>query len=269
MTSIAFRPAKARNRLLLILLFAAIAQFASAQSPAPPQPGAPASPFAFDAVTIKPDSSANGYWKNTADGFSMSGPLIAAIYSAFGVHMENQFVGMPSWVHSDHFAIEAKMDPETAAALGKLPPTEQWHQRTLMLQALLADRFALKFHHATKELPVYELTVAKGGIRMKKSASETGGHGMYSNGKIEATSTSLANLVMNLPSQVGRIVIDKTGLEGAYDVTLEWAPEGADSSDTLPSIFTAIEEQLGLKLVPAKDPVDVIVVDHIERPSEN
>jgi len=269
MTGLTLPPARVRDKFLRLVFFVAVSACAFAQAPTPQQQNPPAPRFSYDVVTIKPDNTSNGYWRNTADGISVSGPLTSAIYGAFGVFMENQVAGLPPWAYSDHFAIEAKMDPETAAALLKLPPTEQWRQRTLMLQAMLADRFALKFHRTTKELPVYELTIAKGGIRMKKSATETGGHAAYWNGKIEASSISIASFVMNLESRVGRVVVDKTGLEGGYDFTLEWAPDGADASDPRPSIFTALEEQLGLKLEPSRGPVDVIVVDHIERPTAN
>lgn len=269
MTGFAFLPARVRCGLVLLAFLPAFSVFAVAQAAAPPRQNSPAPKFSYDVVTVKPDDSSNGYWRNTDDGISTSGPLVGAISSAFGVFMEGQIVGLPAWVYSDHFAIQAKMDPDTAATLLKLPPIEQWQQRTLMLQALLADRFALKFHRTTKELPVYELRIAKGGIRMKESASETGGHALYWSGKVEAHSVSIASFAMNLESRVGRVVVDKTGLEGNYDFTLEWAPDGADASDTRPSIFTALEEQLGLKLVPAKGPVDVIVVDHIERPTAN
>ena len=254
---------------VVFLLAVSASAFAQAAAPAPAQQNAAAPAFAYDVVTIKPDDASNNYWRNTADGFSMSGPLFTAIFSAFGVFMDDQISGLPPWAYSEHFAIQAKMDPETAAALLKLPPAEQSRQRMLMLQALLADRFALRFHRTTRELPVYELTVAKSGVRMKKSATETGGHTMYANGKIEAVSTSIPSLTMNLGGRVGRMVVDKTGLEGGYDFTLEYAPDGADASDPRPSIFTALEEQLGLKLVPAKGPADVIVIDRIERPSEN
>jgi uncharacterized protein (TIGR03435 family) len=162
------------------------------------------------------------------------------------------------------------MDADAAVALEKLPTMERWKQSQLMLQALLADRFALKVHHETKDLPIYELTVAKGGCKMKQTAPDSsGGNAVYSSGKITAHSVSVESLAVNLSFTVGRVIVNKTGLEGGYDLTLEYAPDGADASDKRPSIFTALEEQLGLKLVPAKGPVDVIVVDHVERPSEN
>jgi uncharacterized protein (TIGR03435 family) len=114
------------------------------------------------------------------------------------------------------------------------------------------------------------LTVAKGGPKLKKTAADGyGGNATYASGKVTAHEISVEALAANLSFTIGRIVVNKTGIEGGYDFTLDYAPEGADASDTRPSIFTALEEQLGLKLVPSRGPVDVIVVDHIERPTEN
>ncbi len=224
----------------------------------------------YDAVTIKVDKSGKVFWSNTEDGFSTGGMLTATlIRSAYGLLMANQIVGLPGWANSELLEVQAKMDADTAATLAKLPPMEQWRQRQKMLQDLLADRFALKLHHATKQLPIYVLTVAGGGSKLKKSAADKGGSGSYSNGKIEAEATSVENLAMNLSSTVGRFIEDRTGLAGGYDLTLEWAPVGAEADDPRPSIFTAMEEQLGLKLKPGQGPVDTIVIDSIQRPSEN
>ena len=226
--------------------------------------------FSYDAVTIKLDDSGKVSWRNTPDGFLASGTLVTnLIQTAYGLTMQDQIVGLPGWANSERLEVQAKMDADTAAALGKLPPEEQWEQRKKMLQALLAERFGLKVHHTTKQLPIYVLTVASGGSKFKKSATDTGGSGMYSNGKIEVRATSIESLAMNLSHTVGRIIVDKTELAGGYDFTLEWAPEGAAPDDPRPSIFTALEEQLGLKLKSTQGPVDAIVVDSIQRASEN
>ncbi|MGA3130993.1 MAG: TIGR03435 family protein [Terracidiphilus sp.] len=271
MTSIAFRPAKTRNELLLIFIFAAIAQFVFAQAPAPQPQNAQAPTFRYDAVTIKPDPDGHGFFKLSPDSFSMGGnPTWVLIRSAYGVLLEDQVAGLPGWAKSEPIAVQAKMDQETAAALAKLPPMERWKQMQLMLQAMLADGFGLKAHRESKDLPIYVLTVAKGGVKMKKTAPDGyGGNASYSSGKVTAHEISVDALAANLSFTVGREVVNKTGLDGGYDYTLDYAPDGADPSDTRPSIFTALEEQLGLKLEPARGPVDVIVVDHIERPSEN
>lgn len=243
------------------------------QAPAAAPPTAQAAPipqYEYAVATVKPDKSegVQSYWRNTLDGFSAITPPIGLIMGAYDVHMPGQVVGLPAWANSETFTIEAKMDGDTVAALAKLQPQEQWQQRQKMLQALLADRFALKIHRTTKELPIYVLTVVDAG-KLKKSASEMGGSTSYSNAKIVAHGVSIESLAMNLTNTVGRMVVNQTGLPGGYDFTLEWAPEGADASDPRPSIFTALEEQMGLKLKPAQGPVDTIVVDSIERPSAN
>jgi uncharacterized protein (TIGR03435 family) len=167
------------------------------------------------------------------------------------------------------------------AAMKKLPDAEQSHQHQLMMQSLLADRFQLRVHHATKMLPVYDLVVAKGGLKLKETAEDENsgwskGRGSYSGHRI-----STDDLVFILSNEVGRIIVDKTGLAGKYDIALKWTPDEMAASagqqanasppaaDAPPSIFTALEEQLGLKLESAKGPVDTIVVDHVEKPSEN
>jgi uncharacterized protein (TIGR03435 family) len=273
MTSNDRRPIAWRSGFLLTAVITAVSAPAFCQTapPAPQQQDSPAATFRYDVVTIKPDPTGHGFMKRTPDSFSMGGmPVVTVIRNAYGVLMDDQLIGLPGWAQSEPITIEAKMDADAAAAFGKLPPMEQWKQSQLMLQALLADRFGLKIHHEAKDLPIYELTIAKGGCKMKQTAPDSGGgNAVYSSGKITAHSISVESLAVNLSFTVGRVIVNKTGLEGGYDLTLEYAPDGADASDPRPSIFTALEEQLGLKLVPAKGPVDVIVVDQIERPTAN
>jgi len=129
---------------------------------------------------------------------------------------------------------------------------------------------ALKYHIEKRELPVYELAIAKHGPKMKMSAPGESGSSMMSPGKLTAHQFLAISLAGTLSGVVGRVVIDKTGLTGVYDVDLTWAwHDEPGSGDNGPSIFTALQEQLGLKLEPAKAPIDVVVIDHIERPSEN
>ena len=261
-----------RNRFLLTFVLAALSSAAVSQTaPPPPQHHDTQTTFAYDAVTIKPDPDGHGFFKLSPDSFSMGGmPAWVLIRSAYGVLMEGQVVGLPGWAKTEPIAVEAKMDADTTRALRKLPPMEQWKQMQLMLQAMLADRFALKAHRETNDLPIYELTVAKGGSKMKQTSPDTtGGNANYASGKVTAHQISIESLAANLSFAVGRVVVNKTGLDGGYDFTLDYAPDSADPSDTRPSIFTALEEQLGLKLEPARGSVDVIVVDHIERPTPN
>jgi uncharacterized protein (TIGR03435 family) len=164
-----------------------------------------------------------------------------------------------------------------------------FEQRRTMFQQILAERFKLVAHHETRELPIYELTIGKNGSRLKESAADDPASAptrrkgmMWGRGKVTATDGSLSMLIAPLSRQLGRIIVDKTGLNGRYDFTLEWTPEGAAAppaggspsgtappDQSGPDIFTAIQEQLGLKLKSTKGPVDVIVIDHIEKPSAN
>jgi len=154
-----------------------------------------------------------------------------------------------------------------------------------MIQAMLADRFKLLAHHEIREQPVYELVIAKNGPKLQEAkpaeGSDPGGTVESRAGQIAAKNVVVSQLVTRLTQTLGRTVVDKTeGLKGKYDFMLIWAPDEAGSSPssasssappdpTGPSIFTAIQEQLGLKLEPAKGPVDCLVIDHLEQPSEN
>jgi uncharacterized protein (TIGR03435 family) len=206
------------------------------------------------------------------DGFSAKNvTLWGLIYNAYDVRPAYPVKGLPGWADSTQFNVEAKMDDSTLASLQSLPPQQQNERRLLMLQSLLADRFQLRIHHETAEHPVYELVIAKGGFKLKESQSgKTGGR--VGNGQIQYMSSPISSLAFTLSNDeaVGRLVLDKTGLTGHYDITLRWTPDDRHGSeDTEPSIFTALDEQLGLKLVPAKAPVDTIVVDHAALPSQN
>lgn len=236
---------------------------------APSAPPASTAPLEFEVATIKPDNSGKGSWRNTSDGFITSGTsALRLIMSAYSLSLPQQVIGLPAWASSDPFEVVAKMDGDTAAALAKLPPQQQWNERQKMMQALLAERFGLKVHHETRQMPIYVLTVVDPG-KLKPSANGAEGQAVYSNAKITAHALSVDSLMLNMTNNVGRIIINQTGLKVTYDFTLEWAPDGADPSDPRPSIFTALDEQLGLKLKPSQGPVDAIVIDHVQRPSEN
>ncbi len=193
--------------------------------------------------------------------------------------LDDKFIGIPGWANDENFDIEAKVDPAEVAVFQKL----NFDKRQLMVQALLADRFKLRAHHETRELPIYELVIAKNGPKLQ--ASETNpvpGDITVGRGRITGKNVVMYRLETALTRTLGRTIVDKTGLRGPYDFTLNWTPDDADpSSSQSPngaaqetdaswgSIFTAIQEQLGLKLVPAKGPVEVLIVDHVEYPSAN
>jgi uncharacterized protein (TIGR03435 family) len=189
--------------------------------------------------------------------------LKSLITSAYGVH-EGLIFGLPRWAEDARYDIRAKVtdaDPTVLITMSR-------EQRRALMSAMLKDRFKLEVHPVTKELPVFDLIVTKAGPRFSESTREP----HVEVHKLEMTGTGVPILALSsfLEELVGRSVVDKTGLKGAYDFHLQWDPDlsGADS-DSFPSIFTALQEQLGLKLQPSKGPVKTLLVDHIERPSES
>jgi uncharacterized protein (TIGR03435 family) len=145
----------------------------------------------------------------------------------------------------------------------------------VMLQRLLEDRFRLKVHYEQRVMSLYEMTVAKGGVRMKSAHPVDPEHGSMSmsNGKLEGDNVPMAFIPVMFALELERPVEDKTSTGGDFDFELHWTGMGETGSDngenSAPSLFTAVQEQLGLKLQPGKGPVWVIVVDHAEMPSEN
>jgi len=227
---------------------------------------------AYDIVSVKPHKSSSGGGVRIApDGEYIEGTTVSnLIMNAYELTMPSQISDLPAWADSDEFDIEAKMDEYTTAAIQKLPQDERWREQDLMMQALLADRFQLKVHHETRELPVYDLVIAKGGPKMKAAPADLHSGWSMGNGRFEGKSVPIDSLVYGLSNTVGRVVTNKTGLTGNYGITLKWTPDGQqETADSGPSIFAALEEQLGLRLVAAKGPVDTIVVDHLEKPSPN
>ncbi len=249
-----------------------------AQSGTGSPPNGIAKPPVYDVVSVKPSRPGTYVWhRTTADGLSMNVTLKALIFAAYSIQTDSQISGLPGWAATTPFDVEAKMDADTAASLAKLPLDEQQTQRWLMLQALLADRFGLKVHHETRELRVYKLVVSKGGSKMHEiRAGQKAGVSM-GRGQFTGRGITIGSLVGFLSGTLGQPVVDKTDLTGNYDAKLRWTPDDAAEPsqtsgaplDSGPSLFSALQEQLGLKLEPAKEPVDTIVVDHLERPSEN
>lgn len=281
-----------KRKLIWAVVMGAVAVnlplFAQATHPEPSQP-------AFDVVSIRPHNpeNHNGWTMFKPDGYSAEGTsILSLIMTAYNVKMDNLVSGISGPIAEAEFDVEAKLDPDTVEMFKKLPQDEQWRQRRLMLQTLLANRFNLKIHHEKKEVPIYDLVIAKGGFKLKDADPNNtypngikGPDGVSRAGMMIITSDSITgqgipmlSLAANLGGEFHRIVEDKTGLTGKYDVTLHWSkshlldgqPDAQTTAeDSGPSIFTALQEQLGLKLESAKEPVDTIVVDHIEMPSEN
>jgi uncharacterized protein (TIGR03435 family) len=169
-----------------------------------------------------------------------------------------QISGGPKWIDSTRYDVEAKAAGNPNAA-----------ERLVMMQVMLADRFQLKLHRESRELPVYWLVVGKGGPKIQRAADDTRSY-RVTRGVVNTRTTipALANVFSNW---LERVVLDRTGLEGAYEVKLEWIPEEEPESANHPgaSLFSAVQEQLGLKLEARKGPVDILVIDGAEKPSEN
>jgi uncharacterized protein (TIGR03435 family) len=231
---------------------------------------APTTPLKFDVISIKPDKSDSGIlmFNNTPDGFQARGFTVQMlIHAAYGFD-DNLVSGAPGWLNSEHYSLEAKVATADVPALAKLDPK----QRNVLLQPVLTDRFQLKFHLETKQLPVYSLIVVKTGVKFAKSppGDSTEPQFRMKEGHLNCQRLPMSILTQWLTLHVGRKVIDNTGLTDKYDIALEWSPDtSASEVGSGPSLFTAIQEQLGLKLVPDKGPVETFVIDHVERPSEN
>jgi uncharacterized protein (TIGR03435 family) len=239
--------------------------------------GTPAAVPQFEVSSVRLNQTGTRAFRsiNTPNGVVISNaPLILVIRQAYGLFNSNddRISGVPSWTKSERYDIAAKVNAADATALSKLTRD----QRGLMLQELLADRFKLKVHREMKVLPIFALVVAKRGPLLKPA--QGGGDTVnFGEGHIQAQGIPLSSLASMLTQETGRTVVDETGLTGKYDLTLDWAPDDGDSSDaggeqrdsSGPSIFTAVEEKLGLRLVSEKGPVEGLVIDHVERPSEN
>jgi uncharacterized protein (TIGR03435 family) len=278
MTRLAGRRPDFNGKLLLlaaatsITLSPALAQTNVAQSGSTAQAeNTAAKPPAYDVVSIKPNKSGSRSLdidtsNNTYSATNIS--LKKLLEDAYGIK-EDLISGVSGPIGSARFDIEAKIVEPDPDALRKLSARQQG----AMLLPFLAERFQLKAHTETKTLPVFELIVIKGGPKFKQSAGDnTGSRGTsIHNRELTANNIPMRSLASTLEGQVHRTVIDKTGLAGSYDLTLKWSPEDDPNpqTDSPPSIFTALQEQLGLKLQPAKGPVETLVVDHAEMPSEN
>ena len=186
------------------------------------------------------------------------------IQGAFDIK-DDQIVGAPGWLNSQRYDIDAKVDT-SAEGEDTLAGEALWERNQRMLQALLSNRFKLEIHRETRLIPVYELLIAADGLRLRESVPADSAPRVIQveNGRIMGREVPLATLARILSEQLGRPVLDSTQLSYHYDVTLQW-PTDPESSE--PTILTAIQEQLGLKLVPQLMPKEFLVIDHVEMPS--
>lgn len=236
------------------------------------------SPATFDVASVKRSGGLGGLTRYLPNGgIRFTGVTLKVLVEiAYGVR-PFQVIGGPGWIDTDGFDIDAR--PPTDSANPADPATLSREQRKVgeRLRSLLADRFGLTIHRETREQPVYTLVAANGGPKLKESA-EGKNFIRAGRGSFRGQSVGLRMLVLNLSNVLDRQVIDKTGLTGSYDFELKWAPDilssgpdgPASPSDTDgPSLFTALSEQLGLKLESAKGPVQVWVIDGVDKPSLN
>ena len=228
----------------------------------------------FDAATVKPNNSGTGSSSTQSTNGLLritNQTLLRMIQYAYNVR-DFQISGGPAWVRSDRYDVTAKPDGSVRD-----------QQMKEMLQALLAERFQLQFHRQTQEGPIYALLIGKNGPKLQP-APESDNSGISSNSNaiktiLKGNHATMEELAASLGNRVGRPVIDKTGMSGKFDFELSWVADltvhtGATDPGipdvSGPSIFTALQEQLGLQLVPKKVPVEFIIVDHVERtPAEN
>jgi uncharacterized protein (TIGR03435 family) len=233
----------------------------------------------FDVASVRPNKSGvrrSGFNPQGNRFTATNVSLFALIQWAYDME-DFRISGGPAWMKSDRFDIAA--ESEGTPSIARL---------RLMVQPLLADRFHLQVHRQTKELPVYELSVTKGGSKLKEAkcigtpspANPCGGTSGSSRGTLIGRAVSTQMMAHDLSGVLSRVVLDKTMLRGEYDFDLTWTPDetfargpgdpDAPAADPNgPSIFTALQEQLGLTLKPAKGLVDVLVIDRAEAPDGN
>jgi uncharacterized protein (TIGR03435 family) len=254
-------------------------------------------PLKFDVVSVKPDKSdqqVNINDTGEGDGLSMRNmPVNWIILYAFDIQDPNLLVGSPQWIKSERYDIQAKVAEGDLSAFHRLTK----EQRRFMLQDILCDRFKMTFHREPKETSIYALVVAKNGSKLKKvepgkqrtsgiekpDGTILQGEILHSRmpGQIEGQEVPMETFAKSLSGLVGRQVVDKTNLMGVYDFKLEWQPdrdldpdvarrEPAAAPDKAGlSLFSALQEQLGLKLNSEKVMMPSLVIDHLEEPSDN
>jgi uncharacterized protein (TIGR03435 family) len=292
-----------RRLLLAVVGFAgagvpvAIGLYHAQPTYAHPQPQAPLS---FEVASVKPNNS--GEMRSPSlilpgGRFTATNNTVRAlILNAYGISFSpNLLEGGPGWIDSARYDIEAKAGANVIQA--GTSNRVLWEKTRLMLQALLADRFKLAIHRQTKEMAIYELVAARNGPKLQKSEQEkdcdasSACHGFSGNPtRLSGIGVDMYDLALILSSFSDRPVVDHTGIQGLFDIKLQWNPFAAGSPpeddaprspaaearegrrpdlSTLPTVFGALEQQLGLKLESHKGPVEIYVIDRVERPSGN
>lgn len=233
---------------------------------------------AFEVATIKPSAPGQPGFGMGMAGHRFIGvntTLRDLIAFAYGLHPD-QITGGPPWIASDKYDLYAEVT-------GKGAPESQ--RIRAMVQQLMADRFSLVFHRAKKELSVYAIVVAKSGAKFTGSAGEPNVNASFdfpSLGRMTVHNATIADFAVWLERYVtNRPVVDQSGISGKYNFTFDWSPDETqlpglseqlqhtNGRSERPDLYTAIQQQLGLKLESAKAPVEILVIDRAERPSDN
>lgn len=216
---------------------------------------------AFDVATVRPRNAGNGVEAGTTTyprRYHSIGSLRSLIGAAYGVQ-DHQISGGPAWVNTELFQIDGMTAGPT--------PLDRM---LLMLQTLLAERFQLTLRRERKEVPIYALVVARNGAaqevpKFQKTEKDKIGGISYGAGSMRGRMT-LARLACDLSPSAGRTVVDRTGLTGAFEINLRWDDSPYSSG---PTLFAAVQEQLGLKLDPAEGPMEILTIERAEKPSGN
>jgi uncharacterized protein (TIGR03435 family) len=240
----------------------------------------PQRPLAFDVTSVKPNTSGEHGGSSKAQPGRYVG-LNVTLKRVVGLAYRpvQEFIGGPDWINTDRFDIE-----------GRVEGTPNQEQMQEMLRSLLADRFKLAVHRETRQMPAYALTLARGDGRLgaelravppctpppasPASPEQRCGGFAVGGGSLKGTGVTMTQLAAELPSATeGRDVVDRTGLSGTFDVNLTWNADALSptttSAESAASIFAAIQEQLGLRLVSITTPIEVIVIDRADRPASN
>ena len=262
-------------QILLFALAISIPDGAYAQQKA--ADAKPDKPPSYEVAAIKANkggSSNKDVWGSTDRLTIGNYTLKELIRYAYDLKSDSQISGGPDWMDKQAFDISAKIDDAEIARMRQMKPDERRTERDLMLQSLLADRFQLRSREVQRVMPVYALTLTKSGPKLTQSSTPGKGyHVSTRNGHMVATNTSMdvfADQLTGMSESGERVVINRTGLAGEYDFKMDFAAEygGRIPSDTdLPGLFTALQEQLGLRLKPEKGAVKVIIVESAAKPA--
>jgi uncharacterized protein (TIGR03435 family) len=285
-------------RLAFVALFFLAAHSARAQSSitseigdCPAESSSPLPTLTYDVASIRPHPPEDGslsFSNSRGARFDITGVSMKNLLSeAYGVSLFQ--VSGPAWIDSQRFDVHARGDASTDAVLAALPACQASKVKKQMLRTLLVDRVKLSIHRVTKDAPGYNLVVAKGGPKLQESKpappadpsgppSRQHGAGMETSGTRLGTQLTAREYTMPmfaswLVLETKGPVADKTGLAAKYDIKLQWSDDDtrppSSGDPPYPTLNTALQEQLGLKLESVKIPQDTIVIDHIEQPSEN